>query len=378
MDFTLSEEQRLLKDSLERFLDKEYDFARRRRIAGSAEGFSRESWASFAELGWLALPFPSAHGGYDCGAVETMLVMEAFGGALVIEPYLATVVLAGGLIADFATEAQQREILPAIAGGAAFLAFAHAEPQARFDLADIATTATRDGAGFLINGRKTLVYHAPIADHIVVPARTAGGQRECDGVSLFLVARDAPGLSLHPYPTADGQRAADLQFDNLRIDSDAVIGEIDSALPAIEQAVDRATAAVSAEALGIMQRLHDDTLDYLKTREQFGRPIGSFQALQHRMVDIHIELELARSMTCFATLRLNGDAPARAAAVSAAKAQTGDSGRFVGQQAVQLHGGIGMTDELPLSHAFRRLSAIGLMFGDTDHHLERMIRSDAL
>lgn len=368
----LSEDQALLKDSAERFIEKEYGFETRRALAASAEGFSRENWRRFAEFGWLAAPLPEAHGGLGGTALHLAVLMEAFGRGLVVEPYLASVVLGGGLLAEGGDAEQQARLLPALAGGELMLAFAYAEPQSRFDLADVETRAERDGGGFRLTGRKSVVFHAATADKIIVSARSAGAARDREGLSLFLLDREAPGLTLRPYATVDGLRAAEVTLDGVKAARDSVIGELDAALPLIEAAVDRAIIAVSAEAAGAMDVLVGITRDYLKTRVQFGVPIGSFQVLQHRVVEMFAAAELSRALTYRAAAALQAaDALHRARAASAAKVQACKAGRLIGQEAIQLHGGMGMTDELAVGHYFKRLTTIGALFGDLDHHLRR-------
>ncbi len=371
MDFSLSTEQQLLKDSVERFVRDDYAFEKRREIIASDEGFSAEVWATFAELGWLGMPLPEAYGGLDGTPVETMILMEAFGKGLVAEPYLPTVVLGAGLVVAAGSEAQKQAILPAVANGELMMAFAFAEPQSRFNLADIETAARPADGGWLLQGGKIVVVGAPSADKIVVSARTAGASRDAEGVSLFLVERDADGLSRRDYGTVDGLRAADLTFEGVKLGADALLGEAGQALPAIEEVADRAIAALSAEAVGAMQVLLDATNEYLKTRKQFGVPIGKFQVLQHRMVDMFIEVEQSRSMTYMVTLKLGEPADERKKAASGAKAQIGKGAKFVGAQSIQLHGGMGMTDELSVSHYYKRLLMIETLFGNTDHHLKR-------
>jgi pimeloyl-CoA dehydrogenase small subunit len=371
MDFTLNEEQQLLKNSVERFVEQDYGFEKRRDIINSPDGFDRGIWTQMADLGWLGLPFSEEDGGFDGTPVETMILMEALGRGLMVEPYLATVVLGGGLIAACGTADQKSAILPNIVAGEMLLAFAYAEPQSRFDPADVITSATKDGSGYLLNGHKAVVFNGGSADKIIISTRTSGDQLDQGGISLFIVDASAAGLKIKSYPTIDGFRAAEIELSD--VVANDVLGEIGEAYPAIEAVLDAGIAAIAAEAVGAMQMLHDDTLDYLKTRQQFGQAIGSFQVLQHRMVDIYIELEQARSAAVMATLRLTANDPeARRHALSAAKVQIGQASRFVGQQAVQLHGGIGMTDELRISHYFKRLTMIATQFGSVDYHLDRM------
>jgi pimeloyl-CoA dehydrogenase small subunit len=373
MDFDLSDEQRLLRDSIERLLKERYAFDDRKKYAAASEGFSTDLWKQYAELGILGLPFGEEHGGFGGGAVETMIVMEAFGHALVLEPYLASVVLAGGLIQRGGTAEQQAAVLPSIADGSRRLAFAHAERQSRYELADMATTAKRDGQAFVLSGEKSLVLHGDSADQLVVTARSAGSRRDRKGIGLFLVDARADGVSRRGYPTQDGMRAAEVSLQNVRVEPAGVLGDPENALPVIERVVDGAIAALCAEAVGAMTDMHAQTVEYLKTRKQFGVTIGSFQALQHRAVEMFVMVEQARSMAMFATMMAQEeDAAERRKAVSAAKVQIGRSGKFVGQQAIQLHGGVGMTQELKVGHYFKRVTMIDLMFGDADYHLARL------
>jgi pimeloyl-CoA dehydrogenase small subunit len=370
MDFTLTDEQRLLQHSVERLFADHYAFEARKRYGQEPGGFSRALWARYAELGLLGLPFDEQYGGSAGGAVETMIVMEQMGRALALEPYLATVVLAGGLIRLGGSDAMRAELIPQIAGGDLILAFAHSERQSRYDLADIAARARRDGAGFVIDGAKSLVLHGDSAKKFVVSARLAGGQNDRDGVGLFLVDAAAIGVSTRGYATVDGQRAAEVTLNGVRVDAGAAIGEPGAAFPLIERIADTAIAALAAEAVGAMAAMHEATVDYMKTRKQFGVTIGSFQALQHRAADMLIAVEQARSMAMLATMMAaDDDVRERRQAVSAAKVQIGRSGRIVGQGAVQIHGGIGMTMETKVGHYFKRLTTIDTMFGDADHHL---------
>ncbi|MCC7274177.1 MAG: acyl-CoA dehydrogenase family protein [Alphaproteobacteria bacterium] len=366
MDFALSEQQQQLADSLARFIRDEYAIDARRRTVAGDEGFSRAHWRTFAELGLLGLPFAEDEGGIGGDGVDTMVVMEAFGRGLVVEPFLPTVVLCGTLLKRAASRAQRAALLPGVIAGERLLAFAHGERRARYDLSHVETRATPAADGFAIDGVKSVVLGAAAADQLLVSARTPAG------IALFLVDRAAPGVSLRPYQTIDGQRAAEVVFAGVKVGRDAMLGPDGGALPAIEHAVDVATAAVCAEAVGCMQALLEATRDYLNTREQFGTRIGNFQALQHALVDMFIELEQARSMAIVAAVRCDDpDATTRARPLSAAKVQIGKSGRIVGQKAVQLHGGMGMTDEMKVGHYFKRLTAIEQSFGDSDHHLAR-------
>ena len=376
MDFDLSEEQRLLKESLDRLIADRYAFEQRKVYAQNPEGWSRELWRQYAELGLLGLPFVEAEGGSGGGPVETMLVMEAFGGALALEPYLATVVLGGGFLRHGAASALRAELVPKIADGSLTLAFAQTERQSRWNLADIATTARRDGSGWVLDGEKGVVLHGDSADKLIVSARVGGSRRDRDGIALFLVDAGAAGISRRGYPTQDGLRAAEITLAGVRVEPESVIGEAGAGLPLVERVVDEAIAALCAEAVGAMAVMHELTVDYLKTRRQFGREIGSFQVLQHRAVDMLVALEQARSMAMFATMMAaEENAVERRNAVAAAKVQIGRSGKFVGQQAIQLHGGIGMTMEYKVGHYFKRVTMIDASFGDADHHLRALARN---
>ncbi len=370
MDFDYSEDQQLLQESMQRFVRENYSFEARRALVATEQGYSDAHWTRFAELGWLGIPFPEEYGGLGMSGVETMVVMEAIGSGLVAEPYLSTVILGGGAVSAAGSDAQKDEILPAIAEGRCKLAFAFAERQARYNLQDVEMRAVAENGNYRLSGTKSVVFGAPTADRFVVSARTGGGSRDAAGITLFLVAADAPGLSVRSYPTADGLRAGEVMLDNTP--AEGVLGEVDSALTTIEEVVDRAIAAVAAEAVGLMGALNDMTLEYLKTREQFGQPIGRFQVLQHRMVDMFIAHEEAKSMAMMAAMRIDEDDPGvRKKAMSATKVQIGKSARFIGQQSIQLHGGIGMTDEYAAGHYFKRLTMIDRSFGDSDYHLRR-------
>jgi pimeloyl-CoA dehydrogenase small subunit len=373
MDFSFTDEQRLLKQSVERLLTDRYGFEARQRFMDERTGWSRTLWRSYAELGLLGLPFAEKHGGIGGGPVETMIVMEAFGRALALEPFFATVVLAGGLLRLGAGEAMRAALIPKIARGDLLLAFAHAERQSRYDLACITAAARRDGGDYVLDGAKSLVIHGDCADKLIVSARLAGAHRDRDGLGLFVVDADAAGVSRRAYPTVDGLRAAEVTLSSVRVGADQILGEPGRAFPVIAQVVDAAIAALAAEAVGAMAAVHEMTVEYVKTRKQFGAPIGSFQVLQHRAADMLIALEQARSMAFYATMMAEEPDPTeRRRAIAAAKVQIGRSGRFVGQQAIQLHGGIGMTMEYKAGHYFKRLTAIDALFGDADHHLAKL------
>jgi pimeloyl-CoA dehydrogenase small subunit len=376
MDFDLSEEQLLLKDSVEKLILQNYDFEQRKKYLKTSEGFSPDLWARYAEMGLLGLPFAEADGGFGGGAVETMIVMEAFGRGLVLEPYFATVVLAGGLLRHAASPAQRAELIPAIADGTLRLAFAHAERQARYDLADVTTRARESAGVWRVSGEKSLVLAGEHADRLIVSARVSGAQRAHDGIGLFLVDAKAPGVSRRGYALQDATRAAEISLSDTQAIPLGVPGE---AFPVIARVVDEAIAALCAEAVGVMAAMHEVTLDYLRTRKQFGRAIGQFQVLQHRAVDMLVAIEQAHSMAMFATMMAGeADATERRRAMAAAKIQIGRSGHKVGQEAIQLHGGIGMTMEYKVGHYFKRMTMIELLFGDADHHLAELAAAGGL
>jgi len=371
MDFAFTEEQTLLRNSVQKFVQNGYAFETRRQIAKSEAGWKKENWKQFAELGLLGAPFAEEHGGLGGGPIETMIIMEEFGRGLVIEPYLGTVVLGGGFLRHGGSKAQKEHLIPEIVEGKRVLAFAFAEPQGRYNLADLQVSAKKSGAGYTLNGHKAVVVGAPWADTLVVTARTAGGQRDAKGVTVFLVDKKAKGVGTRDYPTVDGLRASEVTFENVSVGADAVVGHVDDGLKLVEQVTDEGIAALSAEAIGAMKVLNDTTVEYCKTRKQFGVPIGKFQVLQHRMVDMFMNYEQSVSITYMVTLKLGESETERKKAASAAKVQIGKAGRFIGQNAVQLHGGMGMTDELNVGHYFKRLTMIDTMFGNVDHHLKR-------
>ncbi|UAJ11207.1 acyl-CoA dehydrogenase family protein [Glacieibacterium megasporae] len=369
MDFNFTDEQTMLRDSVGRYLSDTYTFDARMTAVNGDSGWNPGVWKAFAEeLGILGAPFAEAHGGLGGGAIENMIVMEEIGKALVIEPYLQTVVIGGGFL-KAAGGALADAVIPQIIDGSAVIAFAYAEPQGRYNLADLRTTAKKDGAGYVLNGHKAVVYAAPWATHFIVTARTGGSVRERSGVSVFLIPANAAGITRRDYPTVDGARASEVYFENVAIGADTLIGAEGEGLPLVEQVVDEATAAVCAEGSGVVRKLHEGTLDYSRQRKQFGKAIGEFQVLQHRMVDMFMEVEQAVSMTLMATLRL--DERDRAKHVSSAKNKISRGARFVGQNAVQIHGGIGISNELAIGHYFKRASMIESQFGDADYHLRR-------
>lgn len=377
MDFDLTDEQRLLSDSVNRLVADTYgDWERRKSYARGPRGYAAANWAAMADLGLLALPLPADLGGFDGTPIETMIVAEAFGRGLVLEPFLPTVILGLGLLRRTGADA---ELLAQVAAGTTTLAFAHQERQARHDLHDVATTARREGDAYILNGAKGVVLHGDSADKIIVSARTSGTRRDRHGLSLFLLDPATPGITRRGYPTQDGTRAAEIVLDNVRLPATALLGEPDTALPLIELVTDEAIAALCAEAVGAMETLRDLTVDYLKQRQQFGQPLAAFQALQHRAADMLVATEQARSMALYAAMMVGTPDPAaRRIALSAAKALVGRLADQLGKDAVQLHGGIAMTEEYKAGHYFKRLTVIASLFGDVDHHLRQVVAAGGL
>ena len=371
MDFSYTDTQDMLRDTLSRFLSDTYDFETRNKMLHAEGGRDPGVWKALAqELGILSAPFAEEYGGLGGGAIENALIMEELGKVIAIEPYLQTVVIGGGALKAVGG-AQADAVIPEIIAGNAIIAFAYAEPQGRYDLANLRTTAKKEGAGYVLNGHKGVVYAAPWATHLLVTARSGGGQRDADGVSLFLVEANTPGIVRRDYPTVDGFQASEIYFENVSVPAEALLGGEGSALPIIEQIVDEATVGVCAEACGVMQKLHEGTMEYAKQRQQFGQPISRFQVLQHRMVDMFMEVEQSRSMTLMGTLKLDLPADQRKAAVSSCKAKVSKAAKFVGQNAIQTHGGIGITQELPIGHYFKRATMIENQFGSSDYHFDR-------
>ena len=374
MDFTYTETQDMVRDTLTRFLSDTYDFDKRQKMIASEGGRDPGVWQALAtELGLLGAAFSEAHGGLGGGALENAILMEEFGKVMAVEPYIQTVVIGGGALKAVGG-AQADAHIPAIIAGDMIIAFAYAEPQGRYNLANLRTTAKKDGSGYILSGHKGVVYCAPYATHLLVTARTGGSQSEASGVSLFLIDAKAPGVTRRDYPTVDGFQASEVYLENVAVPGDALLGDEGAGLPLIERIVDEATVAVCAEATGVMTKLHEGTLDYAKQRQQFGQPIARFQVLQHRMVDMFMEVEQAKSMTLMATIKLDLPANERMAAVSACKAKVARGARFVGQNAIQTHGGIGITQELAIGHFFKRATMIEGQFGSADHHLDRYER----
>jgi alkylation response protein AidB-like acyl-CoA dehydrogenase len=371
MDLTLSDEQRLLRESVDRFIAATYDTGYRRRVAGDPLGFSPEVWKQFAHLGWLALPIPEAYGGLGAGAVETGILMEAFGRGLVTEPYLATVVIGAGLIRECGSEAQQQAILPGVADGSLYLAFAHSERAARFDLGNVETTAKPTPDGWRVDGRKIAVIDGHAAGQIIVSARMTNDDGAPGNLCLFLVPSATAGLTLREYPRLGGGRACNLDLGDVRLPAAALLGDGSDALSKIEYVVDRALAALGAEAVGIMQIMLDMTLEYTKVRQQFGRPLSANQVIRHRLADMAMQCDEARSIALRAALMADAEPVARGRAASGAKAKIGKCARFVAEQAVQLHGAMGVTEELDIGSYFKRLLAFDTLFGGSAHHYRR-------
>jgi len=371
MDLTLSDEQRLLRESVDRFIAETYDADHRRRVAADPLGFSPQIWKNFADLGWLALPIDEAHGGLGGGAIETGILMEAFGRGLVTEPYLSTVVIGAALISECGSEEQKQAILPKVADGSLRLAFAHSERAARFDLAEVNTTARRTADGWRLDGHKTAVLDGNAAAQIIVSARLAGGDGAPGKLCLFLVPSGTTGLGLRDYSRLGGGRACNLDLDGVQLAADALLGDGGDALSKIEGVVDRALAALGAEAVGIMQIMLDMTLDYTKIRKQFGRPLAANQVIRHRLADMAMRCDEARSIALRAALMADAEPVARGRAASGAKAKIGKCARFVAEQSVQLHGAMGVTEELEIGSYFKRLLAFDTLFGGSAHHYRR-------
>ena len=371
MDFTFNEEQSLIQDQVDQFIQKEYDWETRQSLSNSDLGFGQENWRKFAELGWLGISVSEDSGGFGGSAIESMLIMEAFGKGLVVEPFLETMIMSGGIIDDHGTVEQKSVLLePAIAGDMQ-LALAYAEPQSRFNLSDVVTEAKADGENFILNGYKSVVMNGPSANKIIISARTSGSQLDENGITLFVIDSEASGLNKTNYKTVDGRRASDLTIENVSVSQDDIVGELDLGYKILDSAIDKAILAISAEAVGAMEVLYKATVEYTKTREQFGTAIGKFQVLQHRMVDMFMEYEQCKSLLYMATMKHEEGAMDSKKAISGLKYKVGKAGKFIGQQAVQLHGGMGVTDELNVGHYFKILTTVGTIFGNTDYHLKK-------
>jgi alkylation response protein AidB-like acyl-CoA dehydrogenase len=371
MDFNFTEEQTLLENMVTSFVRDNYPWEAREAIVKTEEGWKPENWSQFAELGLLGVPFAEEFGGLGGSVVDTMIVMEQFGKGLVVEPYMPSVVLAGGLISSLGSKEQVESIIPNIISGDVRYAFAHSEPQSRFDLFDVKTSAAVSGDDFILNGFKSVVFGGPIATHLIISARTSGDQRDTNGITLFLVDKKSEGLTLQNYPTIDEYRASEVVIENLKVSKDMVLGEVDNAYNAIDENIDRSTIAVCAEAVGILEVLKDATIDYCKNRKQFGQAIGKNQSIQHRLVDMMIEYEQSKSILYMACTSNLSDPTSRKKAVSAAKARIGKAIKYVGENSIQLHGGMGMVDEYLVSHYFKRATMLGVLFGNEDYHMKR-------
>ena len=371
MDFSLSEEQQLLKDSITQFVDKDYLFDVRQKNIKSELGYSSDFWKTFADLGWLGMPFSEADGGYDGGPIDLMVIMESLGRGLVVEPYIPNVVLAGGLISRLGNEEQKTNFLPKIISGEIQMSLAFAEPQSRFNLSDVITTAKKDGENYIIDGYKAVVMNGPSSDTLIVVARTSGTQLEEKGLSLFLIDPSAKGVSLRNYSNVDGSKASEVTLEGVEVSTSSLLGDEGNIYSVLEEVIDLATLAISAEAVGIMEKMNEITLEYTKTREQFGETLSSFQALQHRMVDTFMAYEQTKSLLLMCAAKLTDKADDATKAVSALKYQVGIAAKQVGEESVQLHGGMGVTDETNIGHFFKRLTTIRAIFGNTDYHLKR-------
>ena len=371
MNFELSDEQKMMQQSVERFVQANYDLNTRISLSSDNLGYSNDYWKSMAELGWLGLPFDESDGGFGGNQIDVLVIMEQFGKGLVLEPYLASVVMGGGALKKGGTESLKKEILPGLVDGTKQLSFAYAEQQSRFDLEDVITSARKEKDTFILNGQKSMVQNAETADHIVIAARTSGGQIDENGITLFLVDANSEGLSMDNFPTVDGLRASEITLKNVSVNADRVVGNVDEGFEILQSVANDAILALSAEAVGAMEVLYKDTVEYTQQREQFDHPMSEFQVLQHRMVDMFMEYEQCKSMLYRATMESVQDPKAAQRTIHGLKHLIGKSGLFVGENAVQLHGGMGVTEELRIGHFFKRLLVIDSMFGNADHHLQK-------
>ena len=371
MDFSLNEEQILIQRQVSQFIQRDYDWEKRQSLVSTEQGFSQENWKTFAELGWLGICLSEKSGGFGGSALETMIIMEEFGKGLVVEPFLETIVLCAGLIDSCGSEEQINETLETVMSGDLHIALAFTEPQSRFNLADVTTEAKLDGDHYYINGFKSVVMNGPSAGKFIISARTSGNQNDEEGISLFLIDSDFPGISSRHYPTVDGRRASEITLENVKVEKSSLLGLKDKGFKELDNSVDTATLAICAEAVGAMEVLYKSTVEYTKTRKQFGQEIGKFQVLQHRMVDMFMEYEQCKSLLYMATIKKVEDSADAKKSISGLKFQVGKAGKFIGQQSIQLHGGMGVTDELNIGHFFKRLTTIATIFGNTDYHLKR-------
>ncbi len=375
MDFSLSEEQQMLQDSVAKFVQNDYDFDSRMKVVKGDAGYNKDHWKLFAELGWLMVPFKEEDGGLGGSAVDLMVVMEEFGKGIVIEPFLPTAVIGGGLVAAAGSDTQKAEMIAGVMDGSQQIAFGYAEPQSRYDLSDVATSAEKTDGGYRLNGHKAVVLNGGIANTLIVSARTSGAQTDSNGISLFMVDASAAGVTVESYRTQDGARAAEVKLDNVEISAAGLLGAEGEALAVIESVLHRATLAICAEAVGAMEVAYQKTVEYSKTRVQFGVPIAKFQALQHRMADMFIEHQQAKSIVLMAAMKLDQGGEGVAKAISAMKVCVGKAARAVGQESVQIHGGIGVTEELDVGHYFKRLTMIELLFGNSAYHTQRFAQA---
>ena len=371
MDFTFNEEQTLIQGQVEQFIQRDYDWESRQSLISTDSGYSLDNWNTFAELGWLGISLSDNSGGFGGSSIDTMILMEEFGKGLVLEPFLETVVMCAELIDKAGSSEQKKDVLTGVVEGRIQLALAYAEPQSRFNLADVMTEAKLESDNFILNGFKSVVMNGPNANKFIISARTSGGQRDESGISLFLVDAEVSGLSSRDYQTVDNRRASELTLESVVIPKSCLIGELDEGFMVLDAAIDRSILAISAEAVGAMEVLYKTTVEYTKTREQFGTPIGKFQVLQHRMVDMFMEYEQCKSLLYMATMKHDEDSADAKKAISGLKYQVGNASKFIGQQSVQLHGGMGVTDELNVGHYFKRLTTIGTIFGNSDYHLKK-------
>ena len=371
MDFTFNEEQTLIQGQVEQFIQRDYDWESRQSLISTDSGYSLDNWNTFAELGWLGISLSDDSGGFGGSSIDTMILMEEFGKGLVLEPFLETVVMCAELIDKAGSSEQKKDVLTGVVEGRIQLALAYAEPQSRFNLADVMTEAKLESDNFILNGFKSVVMNGPNANKFIISARTSGGQRDESGISLFLVDAEVSGLSSRDYQTVDNRRASELTLESVVIPKSCLIGELDEGFMVLDAAIDRSILAISAEAVGAMEVLYKTTVEYTKTREQFGTPIGKFQVLQHRMVDMFMEYEQCKSLLYMATMKHDEDSADAKKAISGLKYQVGNASKFIGQQSVQLHGGMGVTDELNVGHYFKRLTTIGTIFGNSDYHLKK-------
>ena len=371
MDFNFNEEQTLIQSQVAQFIQRDYEWEKRQVLVASDLGFSSENWKTFAELGWLGISLSEKSGGFGGSALESMIIMEEFGKGLVVEPFLETVILCAGLIDSCGNEEQKADLLGPVISGEMHLALGFTEPQSRFNLADVTTEAKKKNGDYLVSGFKSVVMNGPNADKLIISARTSGKQNDKEGISLFIIDSNLDGVSLRNYPTVDGRRASEVTLENVIIPSSSLLSEEGKGFQHLEGAIDGATLAICAEAVGAMEVLYKTTVEYTKTREQFGQAIGKFQVLQHRMVDMFMEYEQSKSLLYMATIKnVEGSKDAKKA-ISGLKYQVGKAAKFIGQQSVQLHGGMGVTEELNVGHFFKRLTTIITIFGNTDYHLKR-------